>query len=89
MIDGIGDITFISAGFKQILESEGVRDLVQELADGICDRANANYGGDGFGVSVKHLNYGGGRVGAFIYAKDADAAKAQSEDQVLTRAINS
>ena len=44
MIEGISDITFNSAGFKAILESDGVRDLVQDTADGICDRANAKIG---------------------------------------------
>lgn len=88
-MNGIEDITFISAGFKAVLESDGVRDLVQDLADGIQDRANANYGGDGFQATVKHLGYGGGRWGAFISSTDARAARAEAEDKVLTRAINS
>ena len=88
-MDGIEEITFISAGFKAILESDGVRDLVQDLADGICDRANANYGRDGFQTTVKHLGYGGGRWGAFISSVDRRAAQAEAEDKVLSRAIQS
>lgn len=86
-MDGIEEITFISEGFKAILESEGVRDLVQDLADGIRDRANANYGGDGFETTVKHVGYGGGRWGAFISSTNKKAAEAEAEDKVLTRAI--
>lgn len=88
-MDGIEDITFISAGFKAVLESEGVHDLVQQIADEIRDRANANYGGDGFESTVTHLGYGGGRWGAFISSTDKKAAQAEAEEKVLTRAINS
>lgn len=87
-MEGIEEINFISAGFKQILESDGVRDLVQDVANGICERANANYGGDGFAVNVRHLGYGGGRYGAFISSVDENAARAEASDHVLTRAIN-
>lgn len=87
-MEGIEEINFISAGFKQILESDGVRDLVQDVANGICERANANYGGDGFAVNVRHLGYGGGRYGAFISSVDENAARAEANDHVLTRAIN-
>lgn len=87
-MEGIEEINFISAGFKQILESDGVRDLVQDVANGICERANANYGGDGFAVNVRHLGYGGGRYGAFISSVDENASRAEANDHVLTRAIN-
>lgn len=87
-MEGIEEINFISAGFKQILESDGVRDLVQDVANGICERANANFGGDGFAVNVRHLGYGGGRYGAFISSVDESAARAEANDHVLTRAIN-
>lgn len=84
----IENISFNSAGFKEILESEGVRELVQDTAQEIADRANANNGGDGFEVKVQHLGYGGGRWGAFISSKDQKAAQAESEDKALTRALN-
>lgn len=82
------EIVFNSAGFKEILESEGVRELVQDTAQEIADKANENYGGDGFEVKVQHLGYGGGRWGAFITSKDNKAAQAESEDKALTRALN-
>ena len=84
----IENITFISAGFKEILESEGVKDLVQETAGEICNKANENYGGDGYEVKMQHLGYGGGRWGAFITSKDKKAAQAESEEKALTRALN-
>lgn len=86
---GISNIQFNSAGFKAILESDGVKDLVQDKANEICERANANNdrGGKGFGVTVKHLSYGGGRWGAYVYAKDAKATQAESEEKALTKAV--
>lgn len=85
----ITNIQFISAGFKAILESGGVKDLVQDKANEICERANANNdrGGKGYAVKVKHLGYGGGRWGAYIYATDAKATQAESEDKALTKAV--
>lgn len=82
------EIVFNSAGFKEILESEGVRKLVQDTAQEIANKANENYGGDGYEVKVQHLGYGGGRWGAFISSKDKKAAQAESEDKALTRALN-
>ena len=82
------EIVFNSAGFKEILESEGVRELVQDTAQEIANKANENYGGDGYEVKVQHLGYGGGRWGAFITSKDLKAAQAESEDKALTRALN-
>lgn len=84
----IENIVFNSAGFKEILESEGVRALVEETAEQIKDNANENYGGDGYEVKVQHMGYGGGRWGAFITSKDLKAAQAESDDKALTRAIN-
>ena len=82
------EIVFNSAGFKEILESEGVRELVQDTAQEIANKANENYGGDGYEVKVQHLGYGGGRWGAFISSKDKKAAQAESEDKALTRALH-
>lgn len=84
----IENIVFNSAGFKEILESSEVKELVQETAEEIRDKANENYGGDGYEVKVQHMGYGGGRWGAFITSKDLKAAQAESEDKALTRAMN-
>jgi len=82
-------LEFISEGFKEILESEGVRDLVQETADGIRDRANENNtrGGDGFASNVILGGYGGGRWIGFVKSTDDKSAIAESEDNALTGAV--
>lgn len=82
-------LEFISEGFREILLSEGVRDLVQETADGICDRANANNdrGGEGFATNVIQGNYGGGRWIGFVKSTDKQSAIAESEDKALTGAV--
>ena len=82
-------LEFISEGFKQILESEGVHDLVQQTAEEICDRANAanNRGGEGFTTSVIQGNYGGGRWIGFVKTTDKQSMIAESEDKALSGAV--
>lgn len=71
-------IEFISAGFKAILESDGVKELVEDQAKAIADRANGNNDRGG---------YGGGRWVAFVSTTDKSSMLAESEDKALTRAI--
>lgn len=80
-------IEFISEGFKQVLMSEGTKAIVTETAENIADKANANYGGDGFKPSVIRGNYGGGRYVGFVNATDKGSLVAESEDKALTGAI--
>lgn len=82
-------IVFNSEGFRQILLSDGVRDVVTSTAEEIRDNANANNtrGGKGFTANVQVGGYGGGRWVGFVTAADEKASLAQSEDQALTRAI--
>lgn len=82
-------LEFISDGFKEILESEGVHDLVQEVTEGICDRANGNNarGGEGFSSKVVLGNYGGGRWVGFVETTDKNSMIAEAEDKALTGAI--
>ena len=82
-------LEFISDGFKQILESDGVRELVQETSDNIKDRANANNmrGGQGFESNVIQGNYGGGRWVGFVKSTDRESDIAESEDKALTGAV--
>lgn len=81
-------IEFNSEGFRQILLSEGCKDLVQSTTNEIADKANANYGGDGFLASTQVGGYGGGRWIGFVTASDKKASAAESEDQALTRALS-
>lgn len=76
-----------SDGFHQILVSEGCHNLVQQIADDIESKANANYGGDGFVARTMVGNYGGGRWIGFVSATDKNASAAESEDKALTRAL--
>lgn len=82
-------IVFNSAGFREILLSDGCHSLVSQTAENICIKANANNsrGGEGFKASTQVGGYGGGRWIGFVTATDKQASAAQSEDQALTRAI--
>lgn len=80
-------LVFNSPGFKQLLNTDGVHKLVEEVANHVADQANANYGGDGYKVSTKVGGYGGGRWIGFVTATDEESLKAESEDSALTRAL--
>ena len=77
-------------GFRQLLLSEGVRDLVQSTAEEICDKANGNNtrGGEGFTVRTQVGDYGGGRYIAFVSSTDKNSFIAESEDKALTGALS-
>lgn len=83
-------IVFNSAGFRDILLSDGVRDAVTSTAEEIREKANANNtrGGNGFTANVQVGGYGGGRWVGFVTASDNKASLAESEDQALTRALS-
>lgn len=81
-------IEFNSDGFRQILLSEGCHELVQETADSIAEKANANAGTDGFKASTQVGGYGGGRWVGFVSATDKETMAAESENAALTRALS-
>lgn len=81
-------IVFNSPGFKAILNTDGAHKVVQDAAESIAEKANSNYGGDGFAVTTKVGGYGGGRWIAFVSSTDKDSLKAESEDSALTRALS-
>lgn len=81
-------IEFISSGFKAILNTEEIHNVVEEVSQHIADQANNNYGGDGFQVTTMTGGYGGGRWIGFVTATDKDSLKAESEDSALTRALS-
>lgn len=82
-------IVFNSEGFRQILLSDGCRDLVQSTTEEIKNKADANNtrGGDGFEASTMVGGYGGGRWIGFVSTTDNASKIAESEDKALTRAI--
>lgn len=83
-------LVFNSDGFRQILQSDGVHDLVQQTAEEIAEKANANNtrGGQGFEARTQLGGYGGGRYIGFVTTADNKAKIAESEDKALTRALS-
>lgn len=83
------EIEFISAGFKEILNSDGVRALVQSETEKIAAKANANISGnsEGFSSRVWQGGYGGGRWVGSVSTTDFESMKAEAEDKALTRAV--
>ena len=82
-------IEFNSAGFREILLSDGVKNLVTETANSIRDRANANNsrGGEGFEAHESVGGYGGGRWVGFVSTTDRESMIAEAEDKALSRAV--
>lgn len=82
-------IDFISKGFRQILLSDGVKELVQSEGEKVQEKANANINEDsnGFKTTVMYGKYGGGRWIAQVQATDYAAAVAAAEDKVLIKAV--
>lgn len=82
-------IEFNSAGFKEILTSDGVKALVQSTAEAIQAKANANIAeeSEGFSARVRIGGYGGGRWIGHVTTTDKASIRAESEDKALTRAV--
>lgn len=83
-------IEFLSAGFKEILMSDGVRSILAQKGDEICARANANLtesDSDGYKVTTMPGNYGGGRWVTYVQATDFLAALDEAENKSLTKAV--
>lgn len=83
-------IKFISAGFKEILNSEGVATEVRNITDRIAANANGNNtrGGEGFRASeLWTAQLGGGRVAGSVFTTDRESCIAEAEDKALSRAV--
>lgn len=87
-------LQFISEGFRQILLSNEVHDVVQSATDEIANRANANLMTDSEGYegdvleSPRMSAYGnGGRWVGFVRATDAEAMADEAENKSLSRAV--
>ena len=83
-------ITFNSAGFKAILTSEGVKNLVTQTGERIKSEANSGIREESKGFSSKtwYGGYGGGRWVNSVTAIDYRANCAESEDKVLSKAVH-
>ena len=91
MANEIGRIEFISEGFRAILLSDGVGELVASTTERVCDECNSlnDRGGEGFESSTFKGDYAGGRWVGYVSATDAEARMAASEDKVFERALHS
>lgn len=88
-------IEFNSAGFREVLLSEGVKTLVTETAYDIAKRADANLTNpysDGYSAQVVYSplvsKYGhGGRWVGFVSASDRGARVDEADNKSLSRAV--
>ena len=80
-------LSFDSDGWRQLLESGGVKDLITDKTNEIAARANSNAGVDGFTANVELGDYGGGRWVGFVHSTTSEAYKAEAENKALTGAI--
>ena len=77
-------LEFISEGFKEILCSQGVKEVVEDKADEIAVRAQANLTGNGDVTTSSRLGgYGGGRYVAYVHCP----AYEESENKALSKAV--
>ncbi len=86
---GLERIEWNNAGFKQIVNCENTRQLIDDYAAGVEARANANApaGSRGFRRHTIKGYYAGGRWVSFVDSLDRAAYKAESENKVLSRAV--
>ena len=82
-------IEFISAGFREILASEGVKALVDDAASEIQSKANANLleDSEGYEKTVMYGGYGGGRWVGFVQCTDRASCIAEAEYNALLGAV--
>lgn len=82
-------IEFISAGFREILASDGVKALVDEATSEIQSKANANLleDSEGYEKTVMYGNYGGGRWVGFVQCTDHASCVAEADYNALSGAV--
>ena len=84
----ISKIEFVSAGFKEILSSDGVAAIITQHTEAICDRANANLSEESEGFKSRVFQGGGqGRVVGTVYTTDHASRVAEAEEKALSRAV--
>ena len=81
----IEKITFVSSGFKEILNSAGVEAIIREHTEATKARANANITEES--VGYKSAYFHGGRVVGTVYTTDHASRVAEAEYKALSRAV--
>lgn len=80
-------IEFVSEGFAGILSDDETRKIVEDYAQSVCDRANSDTSGS-FSVETDlKTMFKTARWRSCVVADDNQASRDESEDKVLTRAI--
>ncbi|MEE1165195.1 MAG: hypothetical protein UHU21_16065 [Lachnospiraceae bacterium] len=89
MIQGLKKLEFVSDGFREILESEGVHQAVAEETERIHAAANANNrrGGEGFHASTFLGGIAGRWIGT-VYTTDHASRVAEAEDKALSSVVH-
>ena len=89
MINGkISRFKFISAGFKETLNSPGVESMIRQKTEEIRDRANGNLHTESEGYGSKIYTGGGqGRVVGVVFTTDRASMAAETEEKALSRAL--
>lgn len=90
-------LEFISEGFREILQSDGTAQVVNQVGQRIADNATGSIpysGSAGYIYRPAYLTYGGGRVGGYVNpyideAGNADylAMLAEARHKTLTKAV--
>ena len=82
-------IEFVSDGFKEILNSDGVKGVVDKAAQDIKSRADASIHGEssGFAAYTYKGGFGGGRWVGIVSTTDVASMVAESEEKALTKAV--
>ena len=99
MANGITKIQFISEGFRDILQTAGTQQVVQEVTESIKQNCVANFAAvslDGtdaesaFHTEIKQANSAAykGRFIGFVSTADPYAVLAETEDKIMTRALS-
>lgn len=86
---GVTKIKFFSSGFRDILQSEGIANLLESTANDIAARADSGLTEESSGHSVKVWkgSYGGGRFIASVSTTDRASAISEAENKTLSKAV--
>ena len=79
-------LVFNSDGFRELLNSDDVQQLVLSHAQTIADRANESLSGDSEGFRA-HAVKAGTRWIAFAGTTDEETIEAEAENKVLSQAV--
>lgn len=84
----IEKIEFVSAGFKEILNSSGVESIIRQHTEATAAAANANLTTESEGFRSKVFTGSGqGRVVGVVYTTDHASMVAEAEEKALSRAV--